>query len=184
MYWKIAHGNARLKPRVPVFLHALREVTNTLPQDTSSQAKETPDVPTSRTSYPVASHKMIQVKSRSADKSTSCCIEITPATKVMKAYSSDSEYLSPSPSGSTESTDETEVDSSSSPDTTYSATSSTTQKNSYVGRKFMISLVEKKPMSYIGVPKQCFWVIEYLSKVKSLDNLSIIITLYNNKRLI
>lgn len=54
-------------------------------------------------------------------------------------------------------------------------------QKSLAGRYFILSLIEKKPFSYIGVPKQYYWIIQFIAKEVKIPSLHIIITLYKLK---
>ena len=53
--------------------------------------------------------------------------------------------------------------------------------NELVGRDFMKNLIRNKPAEFLGVPKQYYWIIEYLEKKSKIPSFHIILTLYKIK---
>lgn len=166
------NGNPRLKPRLPQSLVTTIQHSETMPT-TSSLPTLTADIGT--TCEQVITHnKSVQVKTKTADRYTNCSI---PKSKTVKPLHEEEEDIMmeidieealPSTQGST----------------TYSevslVSSECVNKEKH-GRKFMIELVERKPETYIGLPKQYYWIISFLEKKLNVSSFNIIITLYKLK---
>lgn len=49
------------------------------------------------------------------------------------------------------------------------------------GRSFILKLIENKPLLYIGLPKNHYWLIELIGRELKVPTLHIIVTLYRLK---
>lgn len=123
---------------------------------------------------PATEEKYVQVKARTADRSVGTReYKPTNCKKRLQEYNVEdfSEDQTPSVLGSTTEYSETES----------SVNNVLSLKKEFIGRHFMLSLIMKKPMTYLGLSKQLYWLIDYLEKHCNVCSLHIIVTLYKIK---
>ncbi|XP_073952855.1 uncharacterized protein [Choristoneura fumiferana] len=161
----------RLNPQVPNYLMNINKDPRLLPSTSTSTVNVDP-VPNVQEKgvlcIPGCSHKSIQVKPTMVNRLVGA--RIFRKRKLLHSFEEESsEGHDPSTVGSTTEFSENE------------SSSNLPIQKSLAGRSFMLSLIEKKPFSYIGVPKQYYWIIQYIAKELKIPSLHIIITFYKLK---
>nr|XP_049696795.1 uncharacterized protein LOC126054614 [Helicoverpa armigera] len=172
-YWITMKVRPKLKSRLP---HSLRRTPmSTFHQEIIEPRPSTSSTASSSFHYesPVTTKvsKGVQVKPRTADRTTFCAIYKKKTKKPLLQEDDEmEEVLLPSTQGSSTSVEMSEVS---------SEIYTKTVMQSH--RSFMLDLIKKKPQNYIGLPKNYYWLINYLESNLNVKSFDIIVTLYKIK---
>lgn len=161
----------RLKPQVP---NHLRNIDESPMPSASSLFDQEPDIISTQQHdkgilcIPEQHNKSIQVQPVMVHRlvGTRISRKRKLELEVLEEYS---EEATPSAIGST--TDFTETES----------TNVLEIEKKLVGRNFMLNLIKTNPLAYIGVTKQCYWIVQYIEKQCKTPSLHIIVVLYKIK---
>ncbi|XP_045490867.1 uncharacterized protein LOC123690833 [Colias croceus] len=173
MYWSTMRGRPKLKASLPQSLQPnispLRE-----PQPSTSSAAIPMEIDSVTEIKILLCNKGVQVKPKMADRTTNCSL-----SKIKTAPSSfchddddfnreqiDIDDAIPSTQGSTTTTTSVDV-------------SDITNEN--IQKSFMLEIIEKRPLDYIGLPQNYYWLINFFESHLKLKSIHIIITLYKIK---
>lgn len=179
-YWKTMKVRPKLKSRLP---HSLVRIPiSTVHQDieprpsTSTAASSSFHTICEKPPIITKASKGVQVKPRTADRTTYCDIHKKKTKRPLFEEDDDmEEVLLPSTQGSSTSVEMSEVSSE-----IYSKTG-IGQYYRQEKRSFMLDLIKKKPQNYIGLPKNYYWLINYLESYLNVKSFNIIVTLFKIK---
>ncbi|XP_063838187.1 uncharacterized protein LOC135087320 [Ostrinia nubilalis] len=174
-YWKTMKVRPKLKSRLPESLRITLSTDHQKicePRPSTSSASSTQSNIGAFYNNPLITKasKAVQVKPKTSDRTTYCAIYKKKEQKP-EVFEEDYEMeeVLPSTQGSTTSAEISET------------SSVVVTKTTRQGRNFMLNLIEKKPQNYIGLPKNYYWLIEYLELNLKIKSFHIIITLYKIK---